>query len=699
MTPTHPKRQTLDDGVMYGIDRRTQSQLRVEDFVSPKDRFFFTGTSRRATLDSLRFHLKNKITLSLKLSVLLSVVFSLLFYSRGADEEQRLLGSTSIEWFHFIFVVLLVEVGTACADSGLFVLFERLWRGSFRIVYYAHCLHGPLGHFLTLVVVVNVLGDMSVPQALPKWRPLVTSAVVVLLLYTAKGYWQRRHFVGLLELRFRDKLSALDACQTVLSILARPPPPTPLGLPSSSPDWHVTPPAPPRPKPSPYQPCSWLCGWVGWLWVGRGAENTEEEEGGEGGGDTHRQDLFWERMDCIRLGMLVVSVGQRGQESDFGETGGRGTGAHGGEVRIRSKAEAVWLGKRLYQHLSQHMPPLSPPSSQRPRPRPPPRPQGLPSSLLCSLLAAAFPRAMQDEEQFSRRLAICTQAGLMFGYTPSPCHSHGGGEGEGGGGEQEQEQLISEEQLVAGVCSAYRTLRHASASMANLQDLHRSVADITDMAFWVTMVLMLHTIFGFRTYTSLTPLLTIIFGLSFALGPSVGSLCLSVVFVMFMLPYDVGNRVCITAGSGQSEDRVVGNVAAITLGYTTIITIYNEKLRIPNHMLFHRSIANMNESVHAVLEVLVRLPLVCADVACFRGGRGRDVSELHAEFWRRVEKCVRSDRVEEWQDMMVACRELETTSNTVLYAVWLTHRAGWHEVRGTSLYIIYSGNLSVHSSV
>jgi hypothetical protein len=122
----------------------------------------------------------------------------------------------------FMFVVLVVEQCTTIVDHLFFFFFESVWRGPYSAVYYLHSMHGPLGHFMTIVVIVNAFDTMAVPQAIPNYRKVVTIIVAILFLYTSKSYWQRRHFVGLLELRFRDKLRAIDTCQRILSLLSQP---------------------------------------------------------------------------------------------------------------------------------------------------------------------------------------------------------------------------------------------------------------------------------------------------------------------------------------------------------------------------------------------------------------------------------------------------------------------------------------------
>jgi hypothetical protein len=419
------------------------------------------------------------------------------------------------------------------------------------------------------------------------------------------------------------------------------------------------------------------------------SDSSRDEIGEDGRSQSGRvHDKFWERVDCVRCGALVVDVGE----------------GSGGRVRLQSRRDAAAFGHNLFQHL------VRTDASQGSEETGDIKESGqaVPAWRISDLLrerccGGAVEGEPKDESEFSDMLEMCLQAGQLFGYTPDMV-SEGfpsSLQAQGGRSQSQQVAMVSEGQLVAGVCVAYRSLRSASASLVNLQDLHRSVTDIADNVFWGGILLLLQMVFGMKTFAALTPLLTIVFGLSFALGPSVGNLCLSVVFVMFLLPYDVGNKVCIANSNGSRDGGVVGNVSSITLGYTTIVTTLNEKLCFPNHVLFHRAIVNMHESVNAVFEVLVELPLVplpppAVPLETFRdvstaqaaaawaggGGGGGNVPgcDVHGEFWRRVGVAVREKRVDEWLEMAVYCREIRHETNSVCYCLRLTHRAGWHEV-------------------
>jgi small-conductance mechanosensitive channel len=91
----------------------------------------------------------------------------------------------------------------------------------------------------------------------------------------------------------------------------------------------------------------------------------------------------------------------------------------------------------------------------------------------------------------------------------------------------------------------------------------------------------------------LAPLLTVLFGFSFAIAPIFSNLFLSLSFVLFLVPFDIGDRVII--GKGTST-MLTGNITSIALFYTTITSNQNEVVMLPNHGLFYERIVNLSQS-------------------------------------------------------------------------------------------------------
>ena len=118
-------------------------------------------------------------------------------------------------------------------------------------------------------------------------------------------------------------------------------------------------------------------------------------------------------------------------------------------------------------------------------------------------------------------------------------------------------------------------------------------------------------------------------------------------------------------------NKIKGNVFEMSLMHTTILTVHNEKLRIPNHQLFHDHITNLSEGMVSTFEI----PLVFAldgPLACSQ-------EKIH-HFIRQIKKFAKEDNKAEWIDVIVFCDSLNYGVNQVQYTFWCTHRAGYHEV-------------------
>lgn len=118
---------------------------------------------------------------------------------------------------------------------------------------------------------------------------------------------------------------------------------------------------------------------------------------------------------------------------------------------------------------------------------------------------------------------------------------------------------------------------------------------IVDAVFWLLMTIFAQIVLQIDTSDYLAPLLTILFGFSFAIAPIFSNLFLSLSFVLFLLPFDIGDRIII---SKSSSNQLTGNVMSISLSYTVINSNQNEIVKIPNHTLFYERIINLSESKH-----------------------------------------------------------------------------------------------------
>lgn len=225
---------------------------------------------------------------------------------------------------------------------------------------------------------------------------------------------------------------------------------------------------------------------------------------------------------------------------------------------------------------------------------------------------------------------------------------------------------VSQGVVVNAVVTVFKEIQFSRASLQDLNNLHDTTKSVVDFIFGIFMLLLVQIILRVDISHVLAPLLTILFGLSFAFSPVLSNLFLSMAFVMFLLPFNVGDRVII----GKVE-MIKGNVFEMSLMNTTILTRHNEKLRIPNHVLFHEHITNLSEGMVSTFEIPLVFaldgPLLCSQ-------------EKIRTFIKRIQKFAKEDNKTEWIDVIVFCDELNYGTNQVKYTFWCTHRAGYQEV-------------------
>lgn len=146
-----------------------------------------------------------------------------------------------------------------------------------------------------------------------------------------------------------------------------------------------------------------------------------------------------------------------------------------------------------------------------------------------------------------------------------------------------------------------------------------------DTVFWLLMLIFAQILMQIDTSSYLAPLLTIVFGFSFAIAPILSNLFLSLSFVLFMHPFDVGQKIIIGKGT---ETQLNGLVTSISLMYTTLSSRESERVSLPNHVLFFARIQNVSESKNITFVIPVSF--------CLFGPKGCP----QVSIWFRVLYCL-----------------------------------------------------------
>lgn len=149
------------------------------------------------------------------------------------------------------------------------------------------------------------------------------------------------------------------------------------------------------------------------------------------------------------------------------------------------------------------------------------------------------------------------------------------------------------------------------------------------------MVIMFTSFLNIDLSNIILPFLTVAVTVSFALGSLFSNLCLAMVYVFFMMPYEVGHKIIV----GNKTEKIVGYVRSVSLLYTVLSTSYNECLRIPNHTLFSQIIYNQHESGGCVYEIVAEFCI---------SGKAATSQYVIDDFIEEVKKFALTYRKSEW---------------------------------------------------
>jgi hypothetical protein len=132
-------------------------------------------------------HIRRRLAVYMVLLFCLSLV---IFSSGRHGLNNTLMGVTAGGWYRFSIFFFLLDFTTATLDHMLFYAIDTYWCGDFQLAYSLHAFKSSAGHFLLIIIVSNSMWDMSVPKAISSFGLLISTAVIILMLYSVKNYIQ-----------------------------------------------------------------------------------------------------------------------------------------------------------------------------------------------------------------------------------------------------------------------------------------------------------------------------------------------------------------------------------------------------------------------------------------------------------------------------------------------------------------------------
>jgi hypothetical protein len=120
---------------------------------------------------------------------------------------------------------LALELICSVIDRCVYKLIDVVFITHFNIAYQLHAINGPLGFFLTILIIGNFWQIFRARSLVDNWDTMVTVAAVFIICLAAKNWLSRRQYIYLLEQRFTDKVESLNTTIIILSELASTRPP------------------------------------------------------------------------------------------------------------------------------------------------------------------------------------------------------------------------------------------------------------------------------------------------------------------------------------------------------------------------------------------------------------------------------------------------------------------------------------------
>eukprot|EP00981_Chlorochromonas_danica_P005761 scaffold1187_cov181-Ochromonas_danica.AAC.25 len=599
-------------------------------------------------------------------------------------------------WLAFFMCVMLIDLGTAIFDHSLFIYFiDRIFINHYKIAYLLHGFNGPLGVLLAILIVGESLKDFRAVDTMPEWSRLITAMAFVTVCACAKNWYVRKHYIGVLEKRFVNKLFKLETWNILLSELATMKPPKALGMSGKA---STTNGDENRSEVDSEKGSKDVTKVIREK-IGRAGENTASAF-------SHLQkkviDVFADLVDATSqynddyeddvdvITLLKAQMAARSTSGDkaaggmaytaalksqirqrktFWELAARMSSNAGvlriltfnGPVVIQRKFQAKAFGRSLYKHLS----------------------RGGKVPVTLDIIRRVFEEQHESGkethfgggENASWENPLHSQSRFNYSAVQMNSKDHSKDmatllyESAADLFDPFNIGVVSEDQCVAALCVVYKEARFAASSLNEYGELHESLRTVMDVVFWLVMLVVLQVFLQLNLFTYLLPFVSLALTVSFALSSVLGNIFVAVVFVFFMMPFDIGNKIYIGA---DPNTRIVGFVRGVSLLYTTINTLKNEVMRIPNHSLFSEKICNLAESGGCVFEILLHFN--------FFSKNQQNMQMRIDRFLADIKQFVLVENQVKWQSCFIVATAVNSVENTVTYAIWSTHRDNWQEI-------------------
>eukprot|EP00917_Polyrhabdina_sp_WS-2016_P011981 GHVP01026340.1.p1 GENE.GHVP01026340.1~~GHVP01026340.1.p1 ORF type:complete len:543 (+),score=58.65 GHVP01026340.1:350-1978(+) len=160
-----------------------------------------------------------------------------------------------------------------------------------------------------------------------------------------------------------------------------------------------------------------------------------------------------------------------------------------------------------------------------------------------------------------------------------------------------EEIVLTEKMLVKIIERIFQERLSLSKSMFNIRSALGKISSILDCLIILISILLLTSLFDNINWIG--DLLGVLMSVSgFMFSTTAKNMFDSIIFLLFIHPYDVGDRVIINIGSCEDENNLI--VDKLSLLSTIFIRWDGVRIYVPNHVLTQKHIVNLRRSMNLI---------------------------------------------------------------------------------------------------
>eukprot|EP01117_Protostelium_nocturnum_P012873 TRINITY_DN4765_c1_g1_i4.p1 TRINITY_DN4765_c1_g1~~TRINITY_DN4765_c1_g1_i4.p1 ORF type:complete len:829 (+),score=279.54 TRINITY_DN4765_c1_g1_i4:313-2799(+) len=160
--------------------------------------------------------------------------------------------------------------------------------------------------------------------------------------------------------------------------------------------------------------------------------------------------------------------------------------------------------------------------------------------------------------------------------------------------DQDKSNTITLDEIIITIYEIFRNRKALFNTMYDRKNAAKILYNITDVIYWIIMVIVVLLIFGVDLKGSFTPIATFTITLSFIFGESAKTCWESVIFLFVIKPFEVGDRITVASGIGGTFPTLI--VSRITLFVTYAHAVDGPELVLPNAMLYRSFVKSFKRS-------------------------------------------------------------------------------------------------------